>query len=302
MKFNFVFLRHGQGCHNIRVDEILKPNELSKYKIDYEKNKHKYADPELSEVGVTVSEYNSCVVTKTIRALERTYKIGLDKIHIVGCSPLIRSMETAYFMTRKWKTPPSKIYVLPYLREVDESSDDKYSKSALENIENQPSYMMKSIEDQKRYLKQKGIYQFFDFSFVEKDMQARKDPGDIERFMAWFTLTFAPKMSTNVSPLNCYIITHAGVLRDYFDYGFYNNTGSVANVEIDPKTGQVMELKKFNLTDYISKKDLYMDYMINKFENYCPSDRCNNICMIRPSKSNRTNVNLQGSCETDGLA
>src|SRR5690606_14672139 len=102
---------------------------------------------------------------------------------IVGCSPLIRSMETAYYMTRKWPEQPEKIFVFPYLREIDEGSSNKYSTQSRKKIKSSPNYAMKSIQEQKDYLKSINLLNHFDFTFVEDNKKGREEPGDIPTFI-----------------------------------------------------------------------------------------------------------------------
>ena len=85
-------------------------------------------DPVLTEIGVEASIYNGCIINKILRNLSQftnKKELEMKTFNVVGCSPLLRSMETAYYMTRKWKNPPDQIYVFPLLREIDESSIDK---------------------------------------------------------------------------------------------------------------------------------------------------------------------------------
>jgi len=156
---NFVFLRHGYGCHNA-LPSLYRNNVITKATYHNEASNSQNDDPELTPIGVQASLHNGCVISNVLKDLKYLTKnplLDTSEMHVVGCSPLIRCMETAYFMTRNWKTPPQKIYVFPYLREINESSDDKYSKSSLKIMETTPAYAMKTILDQKMYLHQKGI-------------------------------------------------------------------------------------------------------------------------------------------------
>jgi len=201
---NFAFIRHGFGCHNaisglhkselISVEDAMifsgKRNEI---------NKNAMVDPVLTQVGVDASIHNGCVMNQIFRSIDSIIQnnygdtINMDKINVIGCSPLIRCMETAYYMSRSWPNPPSKIYVFPFLREIDESSDNKYSLASIIRMNKKPFYAMKSIEEQKKYLESLGILNFFDFSFVEMFKKERAEPGDIETFTRWFVAYFFQK-------------------------------------------------------------------------------------------------------------
>ena len=177
---NFVFVRHGYGCHNA-IGNLIRNNALD-YEDGKELLKSDLVDPELTEIGVKASISNGNIINKIIKSLNKNFKnkkLIMDEMNVIGCSPLIRSMETAYFMSKEWVNPPNKIYVFPLLREIDESSIDKYSNKSRETMETTPSYAMKSITEQKKYLRSIGLLELFDFSFVEKYSELRKEPGDI---------------------------------------------------------------------------------------------------------------------------
>lgn len=279
---NFVFVRHGYGCHNA-IGNLINNNLLD---LDSGRQLLKYdlVDPELTPIGVNASITNGNVINKVLKSLTKTLKnkdLNMDEINVIGCSPLIRSMETAYFMSRNWVNPPQKIYVFPLLREIDESSEDKYSKKSFHTMETTSSYAMKSIIEQKKYLRSIGILDTFDFSFVEKYADLRRQPGDISNFINWFIVKYMSQIQPR-SNLNVFIVTHAGVLKDYSKTGFTNNSGFVLNGKLKNNT--------FNLNKYISlnsylQKDFFQEYnnpKWNKRSHYCPSDRCGNgkLCQM----------------------
>lgn len=280
MNTNFIFVRHGYSCTNaignLVSNKMLTVNQgrnfLGKDKNDEIKPLY---DPELTSMGVDVSINNGEIITKIIKDISYNFnniKLKMNEINVVGCSPLIRSMETAFFMTRSWKNPPNKIYVFPCLREIDESSSDKYSKQSLYRINTLPGYAMKTLEDQKLYLKSVGLLDYFDFSFVENEA-LRMQPGDISKFIIWFNKNYVSQIESRKN-LNVFIVTHAGVLKDYSQEGFYNNSGFVLN--------GTLTLKGFKLLKYISLNNLlptnfFKDYdkpRFNKKSYYCPSNRC----------------------------
>ena len=257
---SFAFIRHGFSCGN--AASVLSKNDL----INTD-NLIKMVDPTLTTIGVEASKNNGKIIGDTLN------KIGMvTNGMLVGCSPLIRSMETAYFMTRKWEFPPEKIYVFPLLREIDEHSNDKYSYASRLNIDNIPSYAMKSLDEQKRYLNTLGILDYFDFTFVENNEQLRREPGDIKKFIRWFTGIIEPEPDIN---LNVYIITHSGVLYDYSNEGFVNNSGFVINT----KNGT--PINYFSLTN-ILPKEFFKDYRNTQYlikPLFC-NGRCGNLCNV----------------------
>ena len=221
---NFVFVRHGYGCHNA-IGNLIN-NKLITSENGKQLLQSHLIDPELTPIGIDASISNGNIVNKVIRSLSKTLankNLNMDEMNVIGCSPLIRSMETAYFMSKDWINPPKKIYVFPLLREIDESSTDKYSNKSRQTMETTPSYAMKSIIEQKRYLRSIGILELFDFSFVEKYYELRKEPGDIPKFINWFIINYISQIQPR-DKLNVFIITHAGVLKDYAQAGFTNNS------------------------------------------------------------------------------
>lgn len=310
MNTNFVFVRHGYGCHNavanlIRNDIITLnqgKNMLGKNIFPFFSDIKALQDPELTPIGVDASINNGCIVNKILKSINKKLNnkmLNMDEFNIVGCSPLIRCMETAYFMTRKWNNPPQKIYVFPLLREINESSSDKYSKQSLKIIDKNPSYNMKTIDEQKKYLKSIGLLEFFDFSFVETHLQLRKEPGDIAKFINWFNLYYVSQIQPR-NNLNVFIVTHAGVLRDYNNERFPNNSGFVLNGELKHDT--FYPLKYISLNTFLPK-DFFMDYDKTQWNNktyYCPSDRCGNgqLCKIAKGISSKIQkINLK--CKFD---
>jgi broad specificity phosphatase PhoE len=303
MNINFAFLRHGYGCHNA-MSSLVKGSV-----VDYKDAKLfmrdndginilrdrivPLNDPVLTNIGVEASIHNGCIINKILKRLPiitNNDNLDMSTFNVVGCSPLIRCMETAYYMTRKWKNPPAKIYVFPLLREIDESSVDKYSKQSLETIRIKPSYAIKTIEEQEDYLKSIGIYDFFDFSFVKGFPKERIEPGDVHRFTEWFGKYFVNLLQGNTQNLNVFVTTHAGVLRDFVrtlgvDEGFYNNSGFVINTTYDNKD---MKLNHYvSLNNYIDTYDFFKDYNNQRYNNvdyYCPSDRCGQLCSVAKGK------------------
>lgn len=283
MNINYAIVRHGYGCHNA-VRPLYKHKSItSKEASDFLDIK---ADPELAPLGVDASVHNGCIISRIIKNLHKVTgnpKIKMDYVNIVGCSGLIRSMETAYFMTRKWKYPPEKIYVFPYLREIDESSTNKYSLSSRRTIDREPSYAMKSIQEQKQYLESVGILDYFDFSFVEDNLIGRKEPGDIVQFTKWFTSTFVPLIDKDDigRSLNVFVVTHAGVLRDYSDQGFRNNSGFVINTTYNGEN----TYKEFVSLDDFLPSTFFSSYNSAQYADkdyFCPSGRCGTLCKNDP--------------------
>lgn len=313
MNTNFVFIRHGYGCHNaishlvynkvISKDEAIQLTQSDNKLLNFFKfNKNNSVikpliDPELTPNGVEISINNGCIINKILKQisiLKNDKDINLDTINIVGCSPLIRCMETAYYMSRKWDNPPNKIYVFPLLREIDESGYNKYSKKSLERMNTLPSYAMKKLNDQKQYLKNLGILEYFDFTFVENFINERSEPGDIGKFIEWFNKNFIPFLLPRKN-LNVFITTHAGVLHNFSNERFMNNSGFVLNTTLDKNN--ISFRKIVSLNDYLPNSFFknYREYDTKEY--YCPSDRCGQLCSLVKSKNNSIKKISLEKCE-----
>lgn len=333
---NFCFVRHGYSCSNalssLQKNNVITLNERRKFAGNSnEKDIQPLIDPELTPIGVDASINNGCIISKIIKSLYKlTGKehLKIDRMNIVGCSPLIRAMETAYYMTRKWNNPPNKIYVFPLLREIDERSIDKYSKESRRVIDTNPGYRMKSIQEQKSYLRKAGLLHFFDFTFVEQYENLRKEPGDIIQFMKWFYKYFLPLIKYN-GGLNIFITTHAGVLKDFSEEGFYNNSGFLINTlptNVDYGKGTLPSIHKYGIGKTIPEKYLtfefkhyisfnnflpkffFKDYdksVYNGKEYFCPSNRCGQLCSVarKTDKESLFNKKIEIKCvkDTDDL-
>lgn len=276
MNVNFAFVRHGHGCHN-----ALRPL-VSKGLVPDSKGL-KIVDPELTPLGVDATTKNGCIISKVMMNLYKMRNdpaLKMDQIDIVGCSPLIRAMESAYYMTRKWKNPPSKIYVFPLLREINEGATNKYSDKSYKVMEKTPSYAMRTLGEQKAYLESQGILDYFDFTFVEKQyVLQRKEPGDIPVFTRWFTDIVLPSVTKQSNQLNLMVVTHAGVLKDMAQEGFVNNDGFLLRTIVTPdKPITYKSLILFK--DYLPTHffDSYQKY--TKSQYFCPSSRCGQLCTI----------------------
>lgn len=262
MNINYIFVRHGNGCHNA-IRTLYNDGMISK-EVMQNYNTSEFYDPELTSVGVNASIHNGSVISKMLKNTvnkEFPNNLDLSTMNVVGCSPLIRCMETAYYMTRKWKNPPNKIYVFPYLREINEGSDNKYSSESINIMNTNSSYAMKNIADQKKYLRENGILNYFDFSFVEQYYNERNAPGDVKNFINWFCKKFVTLINP-VPKLNVFITTHAGVLRDFANEGFINNSGFILTTKLQ---GQNIEYYKYLSLNPLLPNDFITEYSSSDF-------------------------------------
>ncbi len=301
---NFIFVRHGFACHN-----ALRP--LNKNGVTTATSIRDFglmSDPELTPLGVDATIHNGCILESTLQNLWKInddHRLKIKNIDVVGSSPLIRSMESAFYMTQNWESfnKVSKFHVFPYLREIDESGKDKNSPESIYRMNTQPSYRMKSTIEQQMYLAKEGLLPFFDFSQVNNFPYERESPGDILRFIKWFTKYFlasSPQLKEK-SNINVLIVTHAGVLYEYAREGFTNNSGFVMNTTVEYKKTHNSTRTVYNgyypLHMY-TPKNFFTDYNNPVFASkdyYCPSKRCGNLCY--GSNSTDTLKHMSSDCK-----
>lgn len=205
---NFIFIRHGESCQQVAYN---MRNRNSKV---YKKLYHLFSDPTLSDEGVLQSinagsDYNNRFKNK----------FNIDSFDIIGCSPMLRSIETAYYMTLDYN--PDNIQVYPFLRECHKCYGEDTGES-LNKI-----WPMRSIEEQKTYLSSVDISNI-NFNYV-KDNNDRESPGDIETFLNWFS----KNIELTSENTNVLIITHSHVLQSFKSSVSPNNAGIYFTTEID---------------------------------------------------------------------
>lgn len=248
MILKFYFIRHGLSCYNA----IKNKNVYEKWDGD----KEKASDPHLTNIGV----YNSILTGKWLKQ-----KIGDSKFDMVFSSPLIRAMETAQLTSLR----KNKVKVVPYLREIDEHSTNKNSKKSIKKMLINPAYKKLDLHIQKKrlnkyklfYYKNRKMYKFYDVKKYNK-------VGDINKFLNYFYNKFYKKLYKKEF-VNILIVSHAGVLKDYYKKSFGNNDGFYIIMN-DKK--QIIKTKSIN-NPHISK--------IHNLNDICGNDRCNlnlNVC------------------------
>ena len=294
---NIVFLRHGFGCHNL--GDLLT------------------VDPLLTEMGVEATKFNGCVIA------EQLINNGITHIDLVGCSPAIRALETADFITDSWvkkfeNEKFKRIFVFPFLREIDENTlknnspkrQEIYSENSRRNIE-VPTLRLRHTEQTKIYFSENKstIYDYRyinDFRLPDSrfDDKIRNEPGDIYRFLRYleFTLFSDVLKNTTNNTLNLCIITHHGVLNAYAksinrdnDVHLHNNNGFILKLKMSSTTIQP--------SDFIPINAKFNDYNKADLKYHCPSDRCSKYCTEHQNeweKGNRTKINM-GKCTSTKL-
>lgn len=94
MRFEIIFVRHGESCANIWQERTIV-------------GQLKYSDPELTKRGVSRSNAKYSMLKKVIDQYFPSYSIG--------ASPMIRAQQTAYHMLAKHVNKP--INIIPHLSE-----------------------------------------------------------------------------------------------------------------------------------------------------------------------------------------
>lgn len=267
----FIFIRHGQGCHNVigtfYKKGLFKYNDVLDLSGKSVKKELAMIDPELTSIGVGATKKNARILKKVLE------KRNINKIDLFLCSTLLRTMETGFYTKRELGGNDKKIYVCPFLREIDESSDNPKSESSRQVIETVPEYAMKPVEMQQRHLQENGILGHISFNYLDPNL--RKEPGDIKDFINWL---FSSKLFRKVSggeDINIVAFTHAGVLKHFMKEGFYNNTGFI--LELD-NTGQ--EIRRESLVPEMTSTGLFTDYEKINPRMYCEEEnnRCSQMC------------------------
>jgi len=94
MRFEIIFVRHGESCANVWQDETLI-------------GQLRYSDPELTKRGISRSTEKYSMLKKVIDEYLPSYTIG--------ASSMLRAQETAYYMLAKHVNKP--INIIPHLSE-----------------------------------------------------------------------------------------------------------------------------------------------------------------------------------------
>ena len=256
---NYTFIRHSNSNGNIlgsMISNKIVTVEQANHLVD-----NVLIDPELSQIGGHASVINGQVIADVLKQQNIKY------VNVVCCSTLLRSMISVYYLTRKWEIPPKKIFVMGHLREIDEGSDNKWSKESVENVDLISSYKMKPLNEQKKILQKLGIIDMFDFSFVESSDYLRHSLGDIPNFIKWTKQNILDKVfqkSTIPTSYHFYIITHAGVLSDYTQLSFPNNTGIIVKSIYYLSTNNLDTLNFINLRPLLEADGNFVDSYTDK--------------------------------------
>jgi broad specificity phosphatase PhoE len=236
---NFVFLRHGQSCHNLIGHRIKSNHTRNRLLLEN-------IDPPLSDTGL----YNTLASREQLKNVLKQIQNGNQvKFDIIGSSPMIRAIETAYYTTN------GKVFVFPFLRET--AKDIKNNRKRLEY-----AFPMKSIDEQKKYFKSIGILSNIDFRFVENN-EDRYEEGNIQKFLDWFAKSV--RLPTGKHEFNVLIVLHSNVMDAMTHEIFDNNNGFVLQTRLDTQD-QSLEYDKNDL------KGIIINNKFNKLK--CPVKRC----------------------------
>jgi len=257
MFINFVFIRHGESCQ-----------QLIKRDKDFNEKINLLYDPELSNNGeinsIRSGEFLHNVLEKGIftydvrqYSLKDKVELKIDNFDIIGCSSMLRSIETAYYMSLLYK--PSKIYVFPYLRECYDCSGQTTINIGREN----EIFKLKTIDQQKKELQKKNINNI-NYKYVTEN-NLREKPGHIENFLNWFIQNVnLPSKET----INVLIITHSKVMHKFITNVVNNNVGFILMTKINENNE--LEYSKENLAA------IWPNQLYKKFK--CPTTRCIELC------------------------
>lgn len=244
---NFVFLRHGESCQQViykHITDKIKKHELFET----------YTDPPISDSGVI----DSIEIGEKYSKLFSNGKFGktIDSFDIIGCSPMLRAIETAYFMSLQYK--PNNIYVYPFLRECRKCNETDTAE-ILNKL-----WPMRSINDQKNYLEKEGIHNI-NFKYVDNNND-REAYGNISIFLDWFSKNI---ILPDKPEINILIITHSHVIAtsDYSEL-VDNNGGFILSTTIIDNN---IKYNKNNI------RGIWPNHIYKKFK--CPTNRCKDVCL-----------------------
>lgn len=238
-RINFIFVRHGYSCLNMLYDVYRK--KFKNYSIktrDFRRLLNQYSDPPLTVEGAEVSKL---LGPKLISILNKTY----GDMDVVGCSSMLRALETCIYMTSK---RPVKVF--PYLKEISIDSDH--------------SEKMRSISEHIQFLEKEGVNESIDHSHVA-DERLRNAPGNINTFMNWFinNVSLPEKQTVNVL-----VFAHANIIYKEFGTYLQNNSGLVASTVLVNKTIKVSKVG-------ILPKARHVYSSIK-----CSENRCKDLCSL----------------------
>ncbi len=236
IKLTFFFIRHGESCQNLIRKLKLYPHEYASLFL-------KNYDPTLSDSG-------------KIDSIK--YGKKLPKFDIIGSSPMLRAIETAYFMTNR-KNRYQKIHVFPYLRETLSNFDSKEELNIV--------FPMKSIDEQKSYLLNEKISNI-NFNYVS---DYRDEPGDIEKFIKWFAKEFDLTYYLHKKEILIGIFIHSNVIYQFNNIKTKNNDGFKLKSQYNIKKKEI---------SYNKENMSLINHNYNKNESIinCPTLRCKDLC------------------------
>ena len=255
MVINFVFIRHGESCQQLvsQIQDSKKRHELF----------NKYTDPTLSDQGIQNSILAGRELKKTLNK-----EFGIKSFDIIGCSPMLRAIETAHYMTTSYNYN-KPIFVFPFLRESKENDTVK---------DVDIRWPMKSIDEQKEYLKTEEIDNIT-FYYV-RNLLARSQPGNIENFIKWLSSNLE---LPNKPVVNILLVLHSHVIMTAFDKsGVNNNGGFIMSAEM--KNGGIVYNKK-------NIRAVWPRTLHKRLK--CPSVKCPNICEAIESSIENNLENLR---------
>jgi broad specificity phosphatase PhoE len=281
MRFELIFIRHGESCANV----LMKQKNIGK------KIAHKfYIDPELSTRGRLLSEMKSHLFTKYLQELDPFDKSPWNTDQFtLGASELFRAQETAYLMVGRNKEKP--IFVFPFLGERGFGGKVFRDNTALKKPEQKEVF-------QERY-PQMDVN-----SLLPDEKDARAGPPQFKKFLEWIPkhLDYFQKGEDGV--YRAVIVSHSNSLKDAFPFDdcvnppaslphddkLDNNDFLVSIFELGPPENA--ESPQYLVPQAVYPKWYYFDTRVDnkKVEQKCGK---NEMC-------SRKNVMIESSCSMEG--
>ena len=259
MKLDIVFIRHAFSCANAWG----KKSKGSQWR---------YADPELTTVGIEISKNVSSKLLDTLQDLWG------DNEFTIGASQMIRTQETAYYMLAKPLGTPNSITIMPYIGEPGAGYD---------NWAFPREKQLKIMEG-----RNPDILNYFGDDKSEKQLLGNK--SNPSWFINWVTRNSGLFEQGSDGYYRAVIFTHSIFLKKWFGLLKIKNNNAVRmkfdtdgfEVEKTPNTFNPYNHTKMEFMESWDPIDLVGDLEVS---NICP-DGCRKTVCSMPSSVLEINV------------
>jgi len=263
MKLDILFIRHAFSCANA----LGKKSKSLQWR---------YADPELTAVGIDISKNVSSKLLDTISELWG------DNLYTIGASQMIRTQETAYYMLAKPLNAVNSINIFPHISEAGSGYDNWAFPR-----EKQLKIMGSRNPDILNY-----------FGVDKSKKQSLSDKSSINMFINWAEHNPSIFAKGNDGYYRAVVFTHSIFLRKWFGPSKIKNNNGIRmryntegfEVEKEPSFMNPYNRTRMEFLESWVPIDLVGDLEIS---NKCPDGCIKSSCSLPSSalKINVTNTN-----------